>query len=128
MAEFRDGNHTLIATTQDSVGRCRFCGVTSNSGLLEIGNICADSQCQEHAANACLKTKACGHACGGVVNEKKCLPCLEQACHLREAKLAETLNEPKLTQDVDDMCMICFVEALACAPSIQVSLLTIYCY
>lgn len=122
MVEFRDGSHTIISGSQDSVGRCRFCGITGNSGLLEIGNVCADPQCQEYAAGSCMKTKPCGHACGGVVNEKKCLPCLQHVCHARENDTAEGLNEPKLTQDADDMCMICFVEALACAPSIQVSL------
>lgn len=121
MVEFRDGSHTIISGSQDSVGRCRFCGITGNSGLLEIGNVCADAQCQEYAANSCLKTKQCGHVCGGVANEKKCLPCLQHVCHARENNLADGLNEPKLTQDADDMCMICFVEALACAPSIQVS-------
>ena len=121
MVEFRDGSRTIISGSQDSVGRCRFCGITGNSGLLEIGNVCADSQCQEYAANSCLKTKQCGHVCGGVANEKKCLPCLQHVCHVRENNLADGLNEPKLTQDSDDMCMICFVEALACAPSIQVS-------
>ncbi|KAL9885814.1 MYC binding protein highwire isoform 2-T2 [Glossina fuscipes fuscipes] len=119
MVEFRDGSHTIISGSQDSVGRCRFCGITGNSGLLEIGNVCADPQCQEYAAGSCMKTKPCGHACGGVVNEKKCLPCLQHVCHARENDTAEGLNEPKLTQDADDMCMICFVEALACAPSIQ---------
>ncbi|TMW43268.1 hypothetical protein DOY81_011648 [Sarcophaga bullata] len=119
MVEFRDGSRTIISDSQDSVGRCRFCGITGNSGLLEIGNVCADAQCQEYAANSCLKTKQCGHVCGGVANEKKCLPCLQHVCHTRENNLADGLNEPKLTQDADDMCMICFVEALACAPSIQ---------
>ncbi|XP_068159965.1 LOW QUALITY PROTEIN: E3 ubiquitin-protein ligase highwire [Drosophila tropicalis] len=119
MVEFRDGSHTIISGPQEAVGRCRFCGLTGNSGLLEIGNVCADAQCQEYAANSCLKTKPCGHACGGVAGEKKCLPCLQHVCHVRENELAEELRDPKLTQDADDMCMICFVEALSCAPSVH---------
>ncbi|XP_053950715.1 E3 ubiquitin-protein ligase highwire-like [Anastrepha ludens] len=119
MVEFRDGSHTIISGPQEAVGRCRFCGITGNSGLLEIGNVCADAQCQEHAANSCMKVKSCDHPCGGVANEKKCLPCLQHICHARENKIAEELHEPKLTQDADDMCMICFVEALSCAPSVQ---------
>ncbi|XP_062141939.1 E3 ubiquitin-protein ligase highwire-like [Drosophila sulfurigaster albostrigata] len=119
MVEFRDGSHTIISGPQEAVGRCRFCGLTGNSGLLEIGNVCADAQCQEYAANSCLKTKPCGHACGGVAGERKCLPCLQHVCHARENELAEELRDPKLTQDADDMCMICFVEALSCAPSIH---------
>lgn len=27
-------------------GVCRFCGARGNSGLLAIGNVCADHQCQ----------------------------------------------------------------------------------
>lgn len=53
---------------------------------------------------------ACGHMCSGISNENPCLPCLH-GC-------SENTN---LKQDADDMCMICFSEALACAPSIQVS-------
>ena len=28
------------------MGVCRFCGTTSNSGVLAIGNVCADPDCQ----------------------------------------------------------------------------------
>ncbi|XP_055913946.1 E3 ubiquitin-protein ligase highwire isoform X3 [Eupeodes corollae] len=119
MVEFRDGSHTIISGPQETVGRCRFCGVTGNSGLLEIGNVCSDVQCQEYNANSCLKTKPCGHMCGGVANEKKCLPCLQHVCHAKENEMAAELKKPKLTQDADDMCMICFIEALSCAPSVH---------
>ncbi|XP_055389767.1 E3 ubiquitin-protein ligase highwire-like [Condylostylus longicornis] len=119
VVEFRDGANTIISGPQDTVGRCRFCGVIGNTGLLEIGNVCADSQCQELAANSCQRIKSCGHSCGGVIGEQKCLPCLQHVCHDRENQLVEGSKLPKLTQDADDMCMICFVEALACAPSIQ---------
>lgn len=117
--EFRDGNNAFISGPSSSTGRCRFCGVVGDSGLLAMGNICADAQCQEHATNICMKTKVCGHACGGVTNEQRCLPCLEVSCHKKENELAETLKYPRLTQDADDMCMICFVEALSCAPAVQ---------
>ncbi|KAJ6639219.1 E3 ubiquitin-protein ligase highwire [Pseudolycoriella hygida] len=119
MVEFRDGNNAIISGPSSSIGRCRFCGVTGNSGLLAIGNVCADAQCQEHAANTCTKSKQCGHPCGGVANEIKCLPCLQLMCNDRAAENVEPVNGPKLTQDADDMCMICFVEALSCAPAIQ---------
>lgn len=128
-----------------AVGRCRFCGITGREGLLAVGNVCADAQCQQHAQDACTLTKPCGHACGGVAGEERCLPCLEVCCHEREVREAAVLAEqaqeaaaqqmaagrdapsslvtavsaPKLTQDADDMCMICFVEALSCAPAIQ---------
>lgn len=127
MVEFRDlSNASLTAGPSGAaVGRCRFCGVTGNSGLLAVGNVCADAQCQEHAADACAKTKSCGHPCGGVAGESNCLPCLQVVCHDMEmASLAgdgmmDVGVGPKLTQDADDMCMICFIEALSCAPAIQ---------
>lgn len=124
------GSNAIISGPSCAVGRCRFCGITGNSGLLAIGNVCSDEQCQEHASNSCGKTKNCGHACGGVANETKCLPCLQVMCHHNgndkeqhidaDATGAVALSDrPKLTQDADDMCMICFVEALSCAPAVQ---------
>lgn len=88
-------------------GVCRFCGTTGNTGLLAIGNVCSEAECQEYATTACNKVLACGHQCGGVVNERKCLPCL-QGC-----------AGAQLKQDGEDMCMICFCEALSCAPAVQ---------
>jgi E3 ubiquitin-protein ligase MYCBP2 len=58
--------------------------------------------------NACSKVQPCGHMCGGVRDERPCLPCLHRCSPSTELK-----------QDADDMCMICFSEALACAPAIQ---------
>ncbi|KAL0183758.1 hypothetical protein M9458_019454, partial [Cirrhinus mrigala] len=55
------------------------------------------------------KTHPCGHPCGGVKNEELCLPCLH-GCDKTTACLK---------QDADDMCMICFTEALSAAPAIQ---------
>lgn len=106
LVEFRDGapRKPVGATT----GICRFCGTTGNTGLLAIGNICADHDCQEHAKNACNMVHSCGHICGGVRNERTCLPCLHRC-----------LPGSDLKQDADDMCMICFTEALSCAPAIQ---------
>lgn len=44
LVEFRDGGtRTRIAGAS---GVCRFCGATGNSGLLAIGNVCADHECQ----------------------------------------------------------------------------------
>ncbi|XP_076623337.1 MYC binding protein highwire isoform X2 [Colletes latitarsis] len=106
LVEFRDGSpRKPVGATS---GICRFCGTTGNTGLLAIGNICADHDCQEHAKNACSKMHPCGHICGGVRNEKNCLPCLHRC-----------LPGTDLKQDVDDMCMICFTEALSAAPAIQ---------
>jgi len=59
----------------------------------------------------CTKTLSCGHLCGGIFGEEACLPCLHQ-CRLEDREL--------LKQDADDMCMICFTEALSAAPAILV--------
>lgn len=61
---------------------------------------------------ACSKTHPCGHPCGGVKNEELCLPCLH-GCDK---------STSCLKQDADDMCMICFTEALSAAPAVQVTL------
>nr|CAD7443817.1 unnamed protein product [Timema bartmani] len=106
MVEFREGARSKPAGVASGV--CRFCGTSGNSGLLAIGNICADQECQEHARNACSKLHPCGHMCGGIKGEATCLPCLH-GCSA----------DPNLKQDADDMCMICFTEALSCAPAIQ---------
>ncbi|PNF28397.1 hypothetical protein B7P43_G16744 [Cryptotermes secundus] len=106
MVEFREGTRNKPAGVTSGV--CRFCGATGNSGLLAIGNICADQECQEHARNACNKLHPCGHMCGGIKGEAVCLPCLH-GCS----------SNPTLKQDADDMCMICFTEALSCAPAVQ---------
>ena len=115
MVEFRGENtrnKTLPSITGQSnvscniTGICRFCGTTGNTGLLAIGNVCNEVECQQHAINACNKILHCGHSCGGIINEENCLPCLH-GC------------SSELKQDADDMCMICFCEALSCAPVIQ---------
>ncbi|XP_063236464.1 E3 ubiquitin-protein ligase MYCBP2 isoform X2 [Bacillus rossius redtenbacheri] len=108
MVEFREGARSKPAGV--SPGVCRFCGATGSSGLLAIGNICADQECQEHARHACSKLLPCGHVCGGIKGESPCLPCLH-GCSA----------DPGLKQDADDMCMICFTEALSCAPAIQLN-------
>lgn len=113
--EFRDG-HNIICDPQNAIGRCRFCGVYGNSGLLAVGNVCVEQQCQEYSSNACSKILLCSHFCAGIINEVNCLPCLHQKC--QSASKFDS-KKPRLTQDGDDMCMICFTEALSCAPSIQ---------
>lgn len=86
-------------------GVCRFCGSTGTTGILSIGNVCSEGECQEYSKSACWKVLSCGHVCGGIKEEKTCLPCLH-GC------------DSTLKQDADDMCMICFTEALSAAPAI----------
>ncbi|XP_056185543.1 E3 ubiquitin-protein ligase MYCBP2 isoform X19 [Falco biarmicus] len=106
MVEFRE--QTGKPTTSSSEA-CRFCGCRSGTELSAVGSVCSDTDCQEYAKIACSKTHACGHPCGGVKNEEHCLPCLH-GCDK---------NATTLKQDADDMCMICFTEALSAAPAIQ---------
>ncbi len=61
---------------------------------------------------ACEKVLKCGHFCGGIKDETTCLPCLHGCRNDGSPDAA------KLKQDADDMCMICFTEALAPIPSI----------
>ncbi|KAL1432940.1 hypothetical protein MTO96_001928 [Rhipicephalus appendiculatus] len=107
MVEFRE-NSRGKSTSVPTAGICRFCGAPGATGLLSAAVTCAD--CREHAANACSKTHPCGHLCNGIRNETTCLPCLH-GCGAAKG----------LRQDADDMCMICFSEALSCAPAVQLS-------
>lgn len=107
MVEFREGTRGKTSSS----GTCRFCGSSSTNVMLSIGNVCNEPECQEHARSACSKMLSCGHMCGGIHNESPCLPCLH-GCG------GEATG---LKQDADDMCMICFIEALAYAPAIQLT-------
>uniref|UniRef100_A0A1S4H5Z6 RCR-type E3 ubiquitin transferase n=1 Tax=Anopheles gambiae TaxID=7165 RepID=A0A1S4H5Z6_ANOGA len=127
MLEFRGHDPAAgcatVPVTATGVGVCRFCGATGSSGLLALGNICPDAQCQEYGAVSCTKVhQRCGHACGGILNEGQCLPCLVPNCQ-SEAGVVDPPGgqyaQPRLTQDGEDMCMICFTETLGTAPSIQ---------
>ncbi|KAK4016037.1 hypothetical protein OUZ56_031000 [Daphnia magna] len=95
---------------------CRYCGSAispSSSSLFDDQtiNVCNEPDCMEYSRNACLKTHSCGHPCGGVRDETQCLPCLYRCAG----------NAANLKQDADDMCMICFTEALSAAPAIQLT-------
>ncbi|ESO93791.1 hypothetical protein LOTGIDRAFT_205644 [Lottia gigantea] len=107
MVEFREGK---VSSASMGPGTCRFCGATSKTGVLAIGNVCSDPDCQETAKLACSKILPCHHPCGGIKNEEKCLPCLH-GCKNGDGE--------QLKQDADDMCMICFTEALSAAPAIK---------
>ncbi|XP_072332294.1 E3 ubiquitin-protein ligase MYCBP2 isoform X19 [Scyliorhinus torazame] len=106
MVEFRE--HTGKPTSSSSEA-CRFCGSRNGTELSAVGSVCSDTDCQEYSKTACSKTHSCGHPCGGVKGEEHCLPCLH-GCDK---------STTCLKQDADDMCMICFTEALSAAPAVQ---------
>ncbi|XP_022651457.1 E3 ubiquitin-protein ligase rpm-1-like isoform X3 [Varroa destructor] len=107
MVEFREQS---AVGGNAAVGSCRFCKApltsSTNSALGALG-ACSSPECIQNARRACTKLHPCGHFCAGVLNEENCLPCLH-GCQRKE-----------LRQDADDMCMICFSEALCCAPVIM---------
>ena len=90
---------------------CRFCFNSTQTSILCPIPVCHEKECQDFSKEACTRIHKCGHVCNGIKNESECLPCL-MGCD----------NHPSLKQDADDMCMICFCDALSAAPSIQVSL------
>ncbi|XP_046902595.1 E3 ubiquitin-protein ligase MYCBP2 isoform X13 [Hypomesus transpacificus] len=106
MVEFREHTGKPASSSSDA---CRFCGTRNGTELSAVGSVCSDPDCQEYSKMACCKTHPCGHPCGGVKNEESCLPCL----HGCDKSMG------CLKQDADDMCMICFTEAVSAAPAVQ---------
>lgn len=92
---------------------CRFCGTelsASNRCPEEpvspaLENVCDDEDCIDTAKHACTKTLDCGHFCGGVRGESKCLPCYE-GCDGG-------------TVEKDDKCAICGWMDLGSSPVLQ---------
>ncbi|PIK37591.1 putative E3 ubiquitin-protein ligase MYCBP2 [Apostichopus japonicus] len=107
MVEFKQTSAENIGVS-GSHGVCRFCGNAAAVGLGRAGNVCLDPECKKHSSNICSKSLPCGHLCGGIRDESTCLPCLH-GCS----------KDQSLKQDAEDMCMICFTEALSCAPAVQ---------
>jgi len=105
MIEFREETGRKRSSTSTAV--CRYCGGSSCAALPVMDGVCTQEECTQHQAASCGKTNPCGHPCGGIANESPCLPCLH-GCD----------KTAKLKQDADDMCMICFTEALYPIPSI----------
>ena len=100
----------MVQIILTQVPEVKYCYLVSHS-LLKQGLCLFAHVFQEYAKQACSKTHPCGHPCGGVKNEETCLPCLH-GCDK---------STGCLKQDADDMCMICFTEALSAAPAVQVT-------
>ena len=61
--------------------------------------------------------KPCGHPCGGLNGETKCLPCLEPECielHNKEGKVKIPDNHCS-----DDFCNICWTESIGAQASVH---------
>ncbi len=109
MAGAGGGPGRVLKQASSSPTTCRFCGRQSSSDVPVMDSLCNDSECAEHAKIACEKVLPCGHFCGGIRGESSCMPCLH-GC-----------SGASLKQDADDMCMICFTEALSPIPSVLLS-------
>jgi len=101
-------------TAYQGAEHCRFCGVQLNvsNGLNKnqppsLRLVCNQKDCLTKRDNSCLQMQRCGHCCGGIKDEVKCLPCLHPDC------------ERDNTQKNSDYCNICWVEDLGSAPCIQ---------
>eukprot|EP00300_Choanocystis_sp_HF-7_P008386 c15877_g1_i1.p1 GENE.c15877_g1_i1~~c15877_g1_i1.p1 ORF type:complete len:651 (+),score=123.57 c15877_g1_i1:2-1954(+) len=120
--DLRRGNALLRLerTAASTLRACRFCGQelnASNEPLTApmspaLENVCRDEMCQERAGRSCTKLLGCGHCCGGIRNERECMPCLRGCGQGTEGVLP-------LSQDDNDMCMICWTDPLSLAPSVR---------
>jgi hypothetical protein len=96
-----------------------------------LGDVCTKGECVAKERLACGKQHRCGHACGGVRGESRCLPCLQTGCSGEPQQKQEKQRERQRLQPhppaqlqqqhtADDFCNICWVEDLGSAPSVQV--------
>lgn len=96
---------------------CRFCeNVLTPENMAKlplvgsgpgITYVCNDEECLRKRKLSCVKVKDCGHVCGGVKNERRCLPCMHPDC----------VGEEKGSNE--DFCNICWVESIASAPAVK---------
>ena len=78
MIEFRDdGSKKKAGGSGASTITCKYCGASSCAAMPVLDGVCSQEECQGYLASACVKTLACGHPCGGIAGETKCLPCLQ---------------------------------------------------
>uniref|UniRef100_A0A6U6BMR8 RING-type domain-containing protein n=1 Tax=Guillardia theta TaxID=55529 RepID=A0A6U6BMR8_GUITH len=75
-----------------------------------LSNLCEANECQQKARQGCCCILPCGHVCLGLRGERQCLGCLqcEEMQGAEEVKVAAS-----------DLCSICWVEELRCAPCIR---------
>ena len=82
----------------------RFCGTTSNTGVLSIGNVRGDPECQERVSSVRDKLLYFGQLCCGIKGEKECLPFLF-GCGTQEKS-----THYRLQQYAENTCMIFYTE------------------
>ena len=63
----------------------------------------------------------CGHPCGGIAGETKCMPCLEPECIDRYNEKPTTVVKIPDGHTVDDYCTICWSDGLRAQASVQLA-------
>eukprot|EP01117_Protostelium_nocturnum_P011289 TRINITY_DN4098_c1_g1_i4.p1 TRINITY_DN4098_c1_g1~~TRINITY_DN4098_c1_g1_i4.p1 ORF type:complete len:652 (-),score=236.82 TRINITY_DN4098_c1_g1_i4:52-2007(-) len=107
---YHDGFTCQQFVKYEKAVHCRYCAVelsAANAHSLPL-KICNSQDCVAKSKLGCEKTLACRHLCGGIKNERNCLPCLNEDC-----------NKEEEGQKSDSYCNICWVEDLGSAPCIQ---------
>lgn len=143
--------HQAVVEQACPVGSCRWCSQPCMAKMRRaesLASSCCGSDegtdlkrfppslsCAEKERRACGKRHAeCGHWCGGVRGEDKCLPCLHPDCRKKatssSAPPPPTPSASSQAQaspaaagrglpDGDEWCPICWTEPLSAAPAVR---------
>uniref|UniRef100_A0A6A7FXV8 RanBP-type and C3HC4-type zinc finger-containing protein 1 n=1 Tax=Hirondellea gigas TaxID=1518452 RepID=A0A6A7FXV8_9CRUS len=101
--EYGAAKHCRFCTTQLSIQN-----TAPSLGKPALADVCTEDECIERRGQSCSTTLGCGHACGGVSDEKEHLPCLGEDC-----------KDHAVPQLSGDLCCICYIEGLEQAPCIR---------
>jgi E3 ubiquitin-protein ligase MYCBP2 len=149
--------HTCASFKENASARhCRFCDdqlTAANSAVRPeaptLVDVCRSDECSQRADASCTARLSCGHACGGVNDERVHLPCLDEKC-VEAAKSdgggvvmqVDDVNDDddgfyatmppfmtKINESIepaagktivaDDYCTICYTEAIKSAPAVR---------
>jgi len=136
--------HEQIHSQACPVGSCRWCSQPCMAKMRRSESLCSPCcgsdegtdlkrfppslSCAEKERTACGKRHSdCGHWCGGVRGEQKCLPCLRPECKASKRRSVLAICDSTGSQalvplikipDGDEWCPICWTEPLNGAPTI----------
>mmetsp|Transcript_100667 Transcript_100667/g.217356 ORF Transcript_100667/g.217356 Transcript_100667/m.217356 type:complete len:585 (-) Transcript_100667:138-1892(-) len=146
--------HKVMSEQACPVGSCRWCSQPCMAKMRRsesLATSCCGSDegtdlkrfppslsCAEKERRACGKRhSACGHWCGGVRGEERCLPCLHSDCggkasssSARVSDAHPALSGPSLSwppspglklPDAEEWCPICWTEPYGAAPSVRLA-------
>lgn len=140
--------HQQVVEQACPVGTCRWCTQPCMAKMRRaesLASSCCGSDegtdlrrfppalsCAEKERRACGKRhQDCGHWCGGVRGEDKCLPCLHPDCRKKAASSSMSPPTPSASSqqptlppklpDGDEWCPICWTEPLSAAPAIRLA-------